>query len=516
MPQLVGGEYKYAETEVKVNERYGDENLAEGRPGHKPITSYQLPKFASHPAIPVRRMYLDKNDYHGLASEGTRNWDNWNVAHVAAYHDDLKMLSLATPEECREPNKWGMTPTHMCGMGHHTYGPSLNVLYQLIQMGAADPDAMNWVEQTPWHVAQRMHREKDLKKFEKVLLKGGKPDNFDQFKEGQLRLRGKFAKKQGPPAAIVGTLPVALVFPGQGSQYVGMMKDLQHLDPVKEMLKKANTILGYDIMDIMLYGPETKLSATKYCQPAMYIAGLAAIEKLKMDDPTKVSNCEATAGLSLGEYTALTVAGVFDFETGLKLVKTRGEAMEHETTKPDAKAQSMMSVAGLDKGTVENLCAESCAPGEVCKIANFLFPKGFSCAGDTAAVEKLEKKVLDAGALQAKMLKTSGAFHTPIMSPAREKLMAALELAKPSMKPPKCKVYMNVTSKAIDSSTKPSEICSMLGDQLTNSVMWDSCMTNAINDGITEFFECGPSKQLKAMMKRIDAKMVNNMTNVLA
>lgn len=516
MPFLAGGEYKYAETETKVNERFGDLNLAEDRPGHKPINAYKLPKFAKHPSVPVRRLYIDKNDYHGLGSEGMRNYDNWNVAHVAAYHDDLKMLSLATLEECREPNKWGMTPTHMCGMGHQPYGPSLNVLYQLIQMGVADPDAQNWVGQTPWHIAQRMHREKDLKKFEKVLLKGGKPDNFDTYKEGQLRLRGKFAKAQSVPTAIMGTLPVALVFPGQGSQYVGMMKELQHLDPVKEMLTKAESILGYDIMDIMLYGPENKLSMTKYCQPAMYIAGLAAVAKLKMDDPTKVENCEATAGLSLGEYTALTVAGVFDFETGLKLVKTRGEAMDYETTKPDAKAQAMMSVAGLEKDIVEKLCAESCAPGEVCKIANFLFPKGFSCAGDTAAVQKLEVKVIDAGALQAKMLKTSGAFHTPIMGPAREKLMAALASAKPSMKPPRCKVYMNVTSNAIGPSTTPTEICSMLADQLTNSVMWDACVTNAINDGITEFFECGPSKQLKAMMKRIDPKMVNNMMNIVA
>merc|ERR1712039_1109799 len=98
-------------------------------------------------------------------------------------------------EQIREPNKWGMTPTHMCAMGHHTYGPSLNVLYMLVQLGAADSEALNYVDQTPWHVCQRMHRDKDLKKFEKTLLKGAKPDNFDQIMEGQLRLRGKFAKK---------------------------------------------------------------------------------------------------------------------------------------------------------------------------------------------------------------------------------------------------------------------------------------------------------------------------------
>lgn len=518
MPRLNGGEYVYDEDELKINERWGDENLAEDKPGHKPITAYNLPKWAAQPSVPARRMYLDKNDYFGMAADGTRNYDNWNIAHVAAYHDDLKLLSLATPEECREPNKWGMTPAHMCGMGQHGFnGASMNVLYQLLQMGAVDPDAENYVGQTPWMVAQRMHREKELKKYEKILLKGGKPDNFDQIKEAALRLRGKYARKES--VAIMGAgkpLPVALFFPGQGSQYVGMMKELQHLDAVKDMLTTAKKILGYDIMDIMLFGPEEKLSQTKFCQPAMYIAGLAAVEQLKLEDPAKVLRCTATAGLSLGEYTALTVAGVFDFETGLKLVKERGEAMEHETVKADAKKQGMLSVAGLDKEIVKELCAEAAGPGEVCQIANYLFPKGFSCAGDLSAVQKLETKVTEAGALQAKMLKTSGAFHTPVMAPAREKLLAALEKAKPKMQPPTCKVYMNVTARAIGPSATPDQIVGMLADQLTNAVCWDECVTNSIADGITEFYECGPNKQLKAMMKRTDPKMVNNMTNILA
>lgn len=143
-----------------------------------------------------------------------------------------------------------------------------------------------------------------------------------------------------------------------------------------------------------------------------------------------------------------------------------------------------------------------------------MFPKGFSCAGDESAIDVLEEKVTKAGALQAKRLKVSGAFHTPIMLPAREKLLAALEKTKPSMRPPRCKVYMNVTSEAIDSSTSVDAICSMLGDQLISAVKWDQCMQNAINDGITELYECGPQKQLKAMMKRINQSMVNNMYNV--
>merc|ERR1719343_255179 len=136
------------------------------------------------------------------------------------------------------------------------------------------------------------------------------------------------------------------------------MKGLKDLEPVQRMLKTAKEILGYDILDLMLNGPEDKLAQTKFCQPALYIAGLAAVEQLKLDDPSSVTRCQAVAGLSLGEYTALTVAGVFDFETGLRIVKARGEAMEKEVTKPGAPPQAMLSVAGLAQDKVEQLCKE--------------------------------------------------------------------------------------------------------------------------------------------------------------
>lgn len=517
MPTFSGGDYAYKEDEPR---RWDNAEVqAENKPGHKPLTAYQLPKWSLHPDLPTRRLYVMSEDYFGMAADGTRNMDNWNVAHVAAFHDDLKLLSLATLEQCKEPNKWGFTPAHMCGMGQHVKGPSLCVLYELLQLGAVDADALNYQDQTPLKVCQRMHKVANLKKFENVLAKGKKPDNYDQQREAQLRLRGKFARAVALDAAALENqpLPICLVFPGQGSQYVGMMQELiTDISEVKDMLVTAKRILGYDILDIMLNGPADKLEQTKYCQPAMYIAGLAAIEKLKQDNADAVERCQAVAGLSLGEYVALTVAGVFDFETGLRLVKARAEAMEHETTKPGAKAQGMLSVAGLTEDVVNTLCGEVAVDGQVCQIANYLFPKGFSCAGDAAAIKDLEKKVTDAGALQAKLLKTSGAFHTPMMAPARDKLLKALEEAKPSMSPPRCKVYMNVTAKPIDAKTDVSEIIKLLGDQITSGVQWEKSMKNAIADGATEFYECGPSKQLKAMMKRIDANMVQHMSNILA
>jgi len=528
MPLLRAGDWVYDQGEVPPALK-NEEVKAENKPGHRPISSYNLPKWVYHPETPGPRIVVTKDDFYGMAADGNRNYANWNVAHVAAVHDDLKLLSLATLEQCKEPNKWGMTPAHMCGMGQHPYGPSLSVLYALVEMGVVDPEAVNHADQTPWHICQRMHKSVNLKKFEKVLLTGKKPDNYDKLLETQLRPRGKFARPRqavdmgtgGQQAAAVedigSSVPTCLVFPGQGSQFVGMMKSVKDLDVVQDMLRKADAILGYDILDLMLNGPEEKLARTMYCQPAMYIAGLAAVEQLKLDEPEQVARCQALAGLSLGEYTALTVAGVFDFETGLRIVKARAEAMEFETTREGAPEQSMMSVAGLSEEKVAALCRECVGgkAGEVCQIANFLFPKGFSVAGTKASVMALEQKAMDAGALQAKILKTSGAFHTSVMAGAKQNLVSELEQVKASMRPPRCKVYMNTTAQAIGPETPVKDILHLLGEQLVSPVRWEQSMQLAIKDGCTSFIECGPGKQLKAMMKRIDPKANEKMTNVL-
>mmetsp|Transcript_38370 Transcript_38370/g.83042 ORF Transcript_38370/g.83042 Transcript_38370/m.83042 type:complete len:525 (-) Transcript_38370:36-1610(-) len=522
MPILRAGDWVYRPNEVPATEK-DPKAKAENKPGHRSIETYKLPKWVYHPETPGPRIVIKKEDFYGLAADGNRNYANWNVAHVAALHDDLKLLSLATHEQCKEPNKWGMTPTHMCAMGQHPYGPSLAVLYELTLIGAADPQAVNHADQTPWHVCQRMHKPVNLKKFEKVLLTGKKPDHYDQLKETQLRLRGKFAHPAGwvptPAEALEDEqkiLPTCLVFPGQGSQYVGMLKGVQDLPAVQTMLAKANEILGYDLLDLMLNGPEDKLEKTMYCQPAMYVAGLAAVEQLKLEDPEQAEHFQALAGLSLGEYTALTLAGVMDFEVGLKVVKARGEAMDYETTREGAPMQGMLSIAGLPEEKVNELCEATIAgkPGEVCQIANYLFPKGFSVAGTKDAIHELKDKADEAGALQAKVLKTSGAFHTPVMAGAKQRLLEALNSVKDSMKPPSCQVYMNTTAEPIGPQTSVEEIVTLLGEQLVSPVRWDQSMQRAIQDGCTKFIECGPHKQLKAMMKRIHPKTFEKMTNV--
>lgn len=326
------------------------------------------------------------------------------------------------------------------------------------------------------------------------------------------------AMLRAEPQAIAATegaareaLPVALLFPGQGSQYVGMLKDVQEMPAVKEMLDKAAHILGYDVLELCLNGPEERLESTRFCQPCMYIAGLAGVEVLRRERPDLVERARAVAGLSLGEYTALTVAGVFSFEEGLRLVKLRAEAMQEAA---ESSPQLMASVAGLDEATLSRLCRESAQPGETCKVANFLFPNGFSCAGSKAAIERLVEKAQAANALQAKVLKTSGAFHTDLMSPAKAKLLRALEDSKAVISAPKCDVYLNVTGKRFAAGSDPSHLLPLLADQLCSCVLWEPSMRLLISDGIKEFYECGPMKQLKAMQKRIDQEAWKNTTNM--
>mmetsp|Transcript_159983 Transcript_159983/g.282060 ORF Transcript_159983/g.282060 Transcript_159983/m.282060 type:complete len:485 (+) Transcript_159983:60-1514(+) len=314
-----------------------------------------------------------------------------------------------------------------------------------------------------------------------------------------------------PEAAARDTLPVALLFPGQGSQYVKMLTDLQDNYKVKEYCAIAEKVLGYDVLSICLNGPEEKLEDTSVCQPAMYLAGMAALEKLKATNPEAAESPGAVAGLSLGEYTALCCAGVFTFEQGMELVKIRAEAMS-EATK--IKPQAMLSVAGLDMEVLDKLCKEQAVGGEVCQVANQLFPKGFACAGTKSAVQALQTAALSAGAMQAKMLKTSGGFHTDLMRPAQAKLEKALKELESSMKPPTCDVYMNVTGKKIAAGTSPKAIVPLLADQLCSTVLWEQSVRQLLADGVTDFYEVGPMKQLKAMMKRIDPSSWARTVNV--
>eukprot|EP00927_Polykrikos_kofoidii_P010008 TRINITY_DN1421_c0_g1_i3.p1 TRINITY_DN1421_c0_g1~~TRINITY_DN1421_c0_g1_i3.p1 ORF type:complete len:553 (+),score=119.39 TRINITY_DN1421_c0_g1_i3:83-1741(+) len=315
------------------------------------------------------------------------------------------------------------------------------------------------------------------------------------------------------PTKVAETIPVAVLFPGQGSQYVKMLSTSKDIPAVRDMLDTAKNILGYDILELCLVGPEERLAETRFCQPAMFMAGLAGMEKLRVEREEAATQFRATAGLSLGEYTALCVAGVFAFEDGLKLVKLRGEAMQEAG---DASKQAMLSVAGLDKVGLADCCAEAAkkAGGQVCQIANELFPKGFACAGDEKAVHILKDLAEAAGALQTRILKTSGAFHTSLMAPAEKRLCDALDEVLPRMKPPTHTIYMNVTAAPLAPGCDPRSIVELLKRQLTSPVRWEATIRNMLAGEITEFYEVGPNKQLKAMMKRIDQKAWSKTANV--
>lgn len=309
-------------------------------------------------------------------------------------------------------------------------------------------------------------------------------------------------------------LPVALLFPGQGSQYVKMLDGVKDIPEVQDMLQKAKSVLGYDLLELCLNGPEDKLDQTKFCQPAMFVGGLAGVAKLRREKGDVADRPQCVAGLSLGEYTALCAAGVLSFEDGLRLVKLRGEAMQEAS---EASKQGMVSIVGLDRQLVDALCDEAVSKagkGEVAKVANVLFPKGFSCAGTQQAVSLLRDLAEKKGALSAKLLKTSGGFHTSLMQPAQERLKKALEEVAPNMQPPRCAVYMNVTGEPIAAGSDPKVVLELLSRQLVNPVLWHNSVDRMIKDGVTEFFECGPQKQIKAMMKRIDNKAWGKTTSM--
>jgi len=359
-----------------------------------------------------------------------------------------------------------------------------------------------------------------LEKAEKAHVRGwyeedGIVNNRKLYAEPKARPAAPVAATPTPaPAPAAPPLPLALMFPGQGSQYVKMLDGVKDLPEVKDMLAKAKPILGYDLLELCLNGPEEKLAETKYCQPAMFVGGLAGIAKLRKERAEAVERPKCVAGLSLGEYTALCVAGVLTFEDGLRLVKLRGEAMQEAA---QVGKQAMLSVAGLDQAVLETCCKDAektTGSGAVCRVANSLFPKGFACAGTEAAVLELKSLVEKKGALQAKLLKTGGAFHTSLMQPAQERLQKALEEVSPNMKPPSCAIYMNVTGEPLQPGSDPKVILGLLKKQLVSPVLWCNSVERMIKDGVKEFYECGPQKQLKAMMKRIDQKVWKDTTSM--
>ncbi|QOR75151.1 MAG: ACP S-malonyltransferase [Thermoflavifilum sp.] len=284
----------------------------------------------------------------------------------------------------------------------------------------------------------------------------------------------------------------AIVFPGQGSQFKGMGKSLyERYSTAREIFEKANAVLGFRISDLMFEGSEEELKQTRVTQPAIFLHSIVAFlmhPELKMD---------MAAGHSLGEFTALVATGVLSFEDGLQLVAARAEAMQEAC---NLQPSGMAAVLGMDDEQVESICAS--IEGETVVAANYNCPGQLVISGTRQGVALACEKLKAAGARRAVPLPVSGAFHSPLMEPAREKLQKAI--AAVEFHTPSCPVYQNVSATA---TTDPALIREQLIAQLTSPVRWTQTIRMMIADGARDFTEVGPGKVLSGLIQKIDSSV---------
>ncbi|MDR6301971.1 ACP S-malonyltransferase [Mesonia maritima] len=287
----------------------------------------------------------------------------------------------------------------------------------------------------------------------------------------------------------------AYVFPGQGAQYPKMGLDLYEKYPeAQDLFNQANKILGFNITDIMFEGSAEDLKKTNVTQPAVFIHSTIMNEVLANNEKP-----DMVAGHSLGEFSALVANKTLSFEDALKLVSKRAEAMQKAC---ELQPSTMAAVLGLEDELVESVCAEI---DGVVVAANYNCPGQLVISGEIAAIEKACEELKNRGAKRALVLPVGGAFHSPLMEPAREELAKAIE--ETNFNTPICPIYQNVSTFAV---TNPSEIKENLIFQLTSPVKWTQSVQNMINDGATSFTEIGPGKVLQGLVKKIDRKMVTS------
>ena len=287
----------------------------------------------------------------------------------------------------------------------------------------------------------------------------------------------------------------AFLFPGQASQFVGMGQDIYNKCTIApKYYDLAEEVFDFSLKELSFFGPIKELTQTKVTQPAIFVHSIAMFEELK----NKGFQPHMVAGHSLGEYSALVAAETLAFEQGLQLVKLRAEQMQAAT---ENNAGSMAAIVGLNIKKIRKVLEKSEKSG-ICKIANHNSPNQIVISGETPAVQSAMLELKKAGARLAIELTVGGAFHSPLMEKAKEKLINALNSTE--FQKPKYPIYSNVSGTA---TVNPTEIKLRLCDQLTSPVLWVDTITNMINDGATNFIEVGPNKILQGLVKRIDKKI---------
>lgn len=289
---------------------------------------------------------------------------------------------------------------------------------------------------------------------------------------------------------------IAFLFPGQGAQAVGMGRQAYvHLRSVVELFDRAHQVLGYDLAKLCFEGPASELDLTVRSQPALFVCSLASLDLLRSQRPEVVESCQAVAGLSLGEYTALVFAGVMDFESALRVVKRRGEAMQAAS---DLAPSGMVGILGLEIGEVERLCEEARQDGEVLRLANYLCPGNVVISGHRAACQRAAELAAARGAMKCVPLAVAGAFHTPLMQSAVAQLEEAL--AGVPMVPARIPVISNVDASP---HQDPEEIRQLLVRQIVSPVRWEDSVRYLLGQAFDSFYEVGPGRVLRGLLRRI-------------
>jgi [acyl-carrier-protein] S-malonyltransferase len=296
-------------------------------------------------------------------------------------------------------------------------------------------------------------------------------------------------------------MTTAFLFPGQGAQHAGMCQTIVEKYPAaRDLFDRANDVLGFDLAGLCINGPQEELDKTDISQPALFVSSLAALEMLKADKPDVVDQCATAAGLSLGEYTALTFAGAMSFEDGLRVVRTRGKAMQAAS---DATPSGMVSALLMSEEDVEKIAAEI----DGLWIANYLCPGNIVLSGYKAACEQ-GLQAIEAADGRAVQLAVAGAFHTEIMQSAVEELAAVLETV--DIQSPRIPIVSNVDA---EPHSDPAEIREILVKQVQNPVLWEKSVRRLLDDGVDQFYEIGPGKVLKGLIKRIARKVPCEVVN---